>query len=59
MIMEKKKIHIVVSEGRVESVLSADDVEVEIIDLDGSDEERQGLDDYVGKLRAELKETIC
>lgn len=55
----KKMIHIVVSEGRVESVLSADDIEVEIIDLDGNDEERQGLDDYVEKLRAELKETVC
>ena len=55
----EKKIYIVVSEGRVESVLSADDIEVEVIDLDGNDEEQRGLDDYVEKLRAELKETVC
>ena len=33
--MEKKKIHIVVSGGRVESVFSDEELEVEVIDFDG------------------------
>jgi hypothetical protein len=58
--MEKKKIHIVVADGRVESVFSDEDIEVEVIDFDGSSyEEQEELGDYVDDLRANLKETIC
>lgn len=57
--MEKKKIHIVVSGGRVESVFSDEELEVEILDFDGSYEEQQELGDYVDELRGKLKETVC
>jgi hypothetical protein len=59
--MEKKKIHIVVSGGRVESVFSEDDIEVDIIDFDSSDaqEDQWPLCDYVDTLRANLKEVVC
>lgn len=57
--MEKKKIHIVVSGGRIESVFSDEDIEVEVIDFDGSYEEQQELGDYVDGLRANLKEVVC
>lgn len=57
--MEKKKIHIVVAEGRVESVFFDEDLEVEIVDFDGNYEEQQELGDYVDELRANLKETVC
>ena len=57
--MEKKKIHIVVSGGRVESVFSDEELEVEVIDFDGNYEEQQELGDYVDGLRANLKEVVC
>lgn len=57
--MEKKKIHIVVSGGRVESVFSDEELEVEVIDFDGSYEEQRELGDYVDGLRANLKEVVC
>ena len=57
--MEKKKtIHIVVAGGRVESVFSDEDIEVDIIDFDGSDDQ-WALGDYVDTLRATLKEVVC
>lgn len=59
--MEKKKIHIVVSGGRVESVFSEEEIEVDVIDFDSSDaqEDQQPLCDYVDALRANLKEVVC
>ena len=57
--MEKKKIHIVVADGRVESVFSDEDLDVEVIDFDGDYEEQQKLGDYVDELRANLKEVVC
>jgi hypothetical protein len=56
--MEKKKIHIVVAGGRVESVFSEEDIEVDIIDFDGADDQ-WALGDYVDTLRANLKEVVC
>jgi len=57
--MEKKKIHIVVADGRVESIFSDEDLDVEVIDFDGDYEEQQKLGDYVDELRANLKEVVC
>ena len=66
--MEKKKIHIIVSGGRVESVLCGDDIEVEVIDCDvhgyedehGEMQDYVKLQDYINSLRAQgLREVIC
>ena len=53
-----KKIIIVVGDGQVETVFSNEDVEVEVVDFDGtfSKEEQQELGDYVDKCRQTMKE---
>ena len=53
-----KKIVIVVGDGKVETVFSNEDVEVEVVDFDGtlSTEEQQELGDYVDKCRQTMKE---
>ena len=53
-----KKIVIVVGDGKVETVFSNEDVEVEVVDFDGtfSKEEQQKLGDYVDKCRQTMKE---
>ena len=53
-----KKIVIVVGDGQVETVFSNEDVEVEVVDFDGtlSTEEQQELGDYVDKCRQTMKE---
>ena len=57
---DKKKIIIVVAGGRVESVFSNEEVEVEIVDFDGANEEEQAdLGDYVDACRETMKEVIC
>lgn len=58
----KKKITIVVADGRVQSVFADEELEVEVIDFDSdsSDEEEQNdLANYVDGLRETKKETIC
>ena len=53
-----KKIVIVVGDGKVETVFSNEDVEVEVVDFDStfSEEEQQELGDYVDKCRQTMKE---
>lgn len=55
-----KKIVIVVADGRVETVFSKEDVEVEIVDFDSTfdAEEQEKLGDYVDECRATMTE-IC
>jgi hypothetical protein len=58
----KKKITVVVADGRVQSVFADEELEVEIVDFDSdsSDEEEQNdLANYVDGLRETKKETIC
>lgn len=55
-----KKIVIVVADGRVESVFSDEDIEVEVVDFDSCiEEEQEELGNYVDKCRETMKETIC
>jgi hypothetical protein len=55
-----KKIVIVVSDGRVESVFSSEDVEVEVVDFDSYDEdEQEELGNYIDECRETMKEIIC
>lgn len=55
-----KKIVIVVADGRVESVFSNEDVEVEVVDFDMCDEEEQEeLGDYIDECRETMKEVVC
>ena len=53
-----KKIVIVVGDGKVETVFSNEDVEVEVVDFDStfSTEEQQELGDYVDTCRQTMKE---
>ena len=53
-----KKIVIVVGDGKVETVFSNEDVEVEVVDFDStfSKEEQQELGDYVDQCRQTMKE---
>lgn len=58
----KKKLIIVVAEGRVETVFVSkdEDVEIDIVDFDGADEEEQAnLGDYVDICRQTMKEIVC
>jgi hypothetical protein len=59
--MSKKKIVIVVADGRVETVFANEDVDVEIVDFDGliSEGEQQEAGDYVDACRATMKEISC
>lgn len=59
----KKKIVIVVADGRVETVFIPEeysDLDVDIVDFDGADEEEQAdLGDYVDACRETMKEVVC
>ena len=59
--MSKKKIVIVVADGRVETVFANEDVDVEIVDFDGliSEGEQQEAGDYVDACRVTMKEISC
>ena len=59
--MSKKKIVIVVADGRVETVFANEDVDVEIVDFDGliSEGEQQEAGDYIDACRATMKEISC
>ena len=54
-----KKIVIVVEGGRVQTVFSEEDIDVEVVDFDGDEEEQEELGDYVDELRTKMKETVC
>ena len=49
----KKKLIIVVADGRVETIFADEELEVEIVDFDGTfdPDELESLGDYVDKLR--------
>lgn len=59
----KKKIVIVVADGRVETVFvpnEYEELDVDIVDFDGADEEEQAdLGDYVDACRETMKEVVC
>ena len=59
----KKKIVIVVANGRVETVFIPEehsDLDVDIVDFDGADEEEQAdLGDYVDACRETMREVVC
>ena len=57
-----KKIVIVVEGGRVQTVFSEEDIDVEIVDFDSDIydfEKQEELGDYVDELRTKMKETVC
>ena len=56
-----KKIVIVVADGRVETVFSNEEVEVEVVDFDScfDYEEQEDLGNYIDKCRETMKEVIC
>ena len=56
-----KKIVIVVADGRVESVFSNEEVEVEVVDFDSclDYEDQEELENYVDKCRETMKEVVC
>lgn len=56
-----KKIVIVVADGRVESVFSNEEVEVEVVDFDNcfDYEEQEDLGNYVDECRETMKEVRC
>ena len=56
-----KKIVIVVADGRVESVFSNEDIEVEVVDFDNcfDYEEQEDLGNYVDECRETMKEIGC
>ena len=56
-----KKIIIVVADGRVESVFSNEEVEVEVVDFDSccDYEEQEDLGNYIDECRETMKEIIC
>ena len=56
-----KKIVIVVGDGRVESVFSSEDVEVEVVDFDScfDYEEQEDLGNYIDECRETMKEIHC
>ena len=55
------KIVIVVADGRVESVFSNEDIEVEVVDFDNcfDYEEQEDLGNYVDECRETMKEVRC
>ena len=59
----KKKIVIVVADGRVETVFipnEYEELDVDIVDFDGADEDEQvDLGDYVDACRETMKEVVC
>ena len=56
-----KKIVVVVADGKVETIFSNEEVEVEIVDFDSAydEEEQEELGDYVDECRETMKEIIC
>lgn len=56
-----KKIVIVVADGRVESVFSNEEVEVEVVDFDScfDYEEQEDLGNYIDECRETMKEVRC
>lgn len=56
-----KKIVIVVGDGRVESVFSNEEIEVEIVDFDScyDYEEQEDLGNYIDECRETMKEVVC
>ena len=56
-----KKIVIVVADGRVETVFSNEEVEVEVVDFDNcfDYEEQEDLGNYVDDCRETMKEVRC
>ena len=56
-----KKIIIVVADGRVESVFSNEEVEVEVVDFDScfDYEEQEDLGNYIDECRETMKEVRC
>lgn len=56
-----KKIVIVVADGRVETVFSNEEVEVEVVDFDNcfDYEEQEDLGNYVDECRETMKEVRC
>ena len=59
----KKKVVIVVANGRVETVFipsEYEELDVDIVDFDGADEDEQAsLGDYVDACRETMKEVVC
>lgn len=55
------KIVIVVGDGRVESVFSNEEVEVEVVDFDScfDYEEQEDLGNYIDECRETMKEVRC
>ena len=56
-----KKIVIVVADGRVESVFSNEDIEVEVVDFDNcfDYDEQEDLGNYIDECRETMKEIGC
>ena len=56
-----KKIVIVVADGRVETVFSNEEVEVEVVDFDScfDYEEQEDLGNYIDECRETMKEVRC
>lgn len=56
-----KKIVIVVADGRVETVFSNEEVEVEVVDFDNcfDYDEQEDLGNYVDECRETMKEIRC
>lgn len=57
-----EKIVIVVADGRVESVFTKGNIEVEVVDFDGvwdDPEESEKLSDYVDECRETMHEIVC
>lgn len=56
-----KKIVIVVADGRVETVFSNEEVEVEVVDFDNcfDYDEQEDLGNYVDECRETMKEVRC
>jgi glutathionyl-hydroquinone reductase len=56
-----KKIVVVLADGKVETIFSNEEVEVEIVDFDSAynEEEQEELGDYVDECRETMKEIIC
>lgn len=56
-----KKITIVVAGGRVESVFADEELEIEIVDFDGTTNEDEDVElgDYIDELRETKKEIVC
>lgn len=56
-----KKIVIVVADGRVETVFSNEEVEVEVVDFDScfDEYEQEDLGNYIDECRETMKEIVC